>query len=105
MQALSKEGMHQDFRAYASCQGNMPLVHLRIRVMPKEDAGGMGYMECIKLELVPPNDSAYTDDIEMEDVYGHYLTTAGYQPQARRGQPPNCVYTASHPTYIPTPMS
>ena len=64
MQALLKKGTHQDFRAYASCQGNMPLVRLRVRVMPKEDADDMEYMECIKLELVPPSDSAYTDNIE-----------------------------------------
>ena len=47
-------------------------------------------MECIKLERVPPSDGAYTDGIEMEVVYGIYLTTtAGYQLQVRRGQPPN----------------
>ena len=71
----------------------MPLVRLRVRVLPREhDAEDMEYTECIKLELVPPGDDAYIDNLEMEDIYGHYLTTAGYPLQARRGKPPNCTF-------------
>ena len=75
-------------------------MRLRVRTLPSDyndasndadsDTGNMVYMECIKLELVPPGDGAYKDDIEMEDMYGTYMVTAGYQLQARRGQLPNC---------------
>jgi hypothetical protein len=99
MQVLSKQGNHKEFQTYASCPRNLPLVRLCVRTLPTDynhasndadsDASDKEYMECIKLELVPPGDEAYKDDMEMEDIYGIYMVTAGYRLQARRGQPPN----------------
>ena len=100
MQALSKKGNHKEFRAYASGRHSLPTVRLRVRTLPdhvqsdnvfdSNHSGEVTYKDSIKLELVPPGEGAYEDDIEMQDRWGKYMVAAGYQMQGRRGRPPHC---------------
>ena len=80
MQALSKKGNHKEFRAYASGRHSLPTVRLRVRTLPdhvqsdnvfdSNHSGEVTYKDSIKLELVPPGEGAYEDDIEMQDRWG-----------------------------------